>query len=430
MVPHEIDRSGNCFTCKAAANEQQILECYDCETRYHNECENNVVYSNKSFVKSFKALKNNNNFIFVCDHCKTRRENLGASSMKDQLAEVVSAIASLTKEVADMKTAQPPQQVEGIQKQQQPLPPPSNQQKLPQPQQHQQGNGFSNESNSAWNNPVRVDEMKRQMKVSVRIKSNTVENAVDMNKVKEIVTSNGVQISKATVDRTKGDVYIDFPSEENRDQLITLLSEEPVSVVSLKQKCPTISIRGIGNYVSENDLVEKIKSQNPLIKEKLEKGSEFTVIYTKEHARKFEDRRRAPKTDDSGTMEFQVVARVSDDIRAVIKSNNDKVYIGFTAHHVVDRFYIKNCGKCHKLGHYHAECTSKPSCGYCWAEDHCSAQCPVMDAKDITKYKCINCHEANRECDGHSSHWQKCPTYLEAQKKMITTIPYYAKNLK
>ena len=349
--------------------------------------------------------------MFVCDHCITRRENREASTMKDQLAEVVAAIAVLTKAVSTLKNTQPMQQTL---QQQQEQPQQQPQQKL---QHRQQFDDKTNiESNDVWKNAARVEEMKHKMKVSVRIKSNNGDEAIDMNKVKEVVTSHGIQITKATVNHTKkGEAYVDFPSEENRDKLIALLSDEPISVVSLKRKCPTISIRGVSNYVSEEDLVEKIKSQNPQIKEKLDEGSEFTVVYTKEHVRRFEDRRR--EVDSTKKTEFQIVARVSDDIRSVIKSNNDKIYIGFSALHVSDRFYIKNCGNCHRLGHYHAECASKSSCGYCWAEDHSSAHCPVQEENDASKYKCINCHEANRESTGHSSHWLKCPTYLEAQKK-------------
>ena len=77
---------------------------------------------------------------------------------------------------------------------------------------------------------------------------------------------------------------------------------------------------------------------------------------------------------------------------------------------------------------YHAQCEAKPSCGYCGAENHSSKECPVHREKDQTKYKCVNCKEAGKPDVGHSSHWQKCPTYIEQQKKMKKNIPYYAKN--
>ena len=109
----------------------------------------------------------------------------------------------------------------------------------------------------------------------------------------------------------------------------------------------------------------------------MENGTEFSVVSTKEHKRKFDDQ---PRTDETTSSEFQVVARVSDDIRKSFKMNKDKIFIDFTAHYVTDRLYVKSCSNFHIYGHYHAECTSKPSCGYCWAEGHTSAQCPVHEA--------------------------------------------------
>ena len=60
----------------------------------------------------------------------------------------------------------------------------------------------------------------------------------------------------------------------------------------------------------------------------MEGGSELVVVFTKEH-----------KLEGEEEGESQVVARVSVDIRAAIKSNRDKIFIGFNSHHVTDRFY-------------------------------------------------------------------------------------------
>ena len=101
--------------------------------------------------------------------------------------------------------------------------------------------------------------MKQKPKMSVFIRSNT-EESVDMDKVKQIVTSHGIQVTRATVNDKSGDIYVDFPSEENRNKFIPLLSDETVNVVSLKEKSPSISIRGINDYTTENELIEKVKT--------------------------------------------------------------------------------------------------------------------------------------------------------------------------
>ena len=125
---------------------------------------------------------------------------------------------------------------------------------------------------------------------------------------------------------------------------------------------------------------------------------------------------------------LQIVVRVSDDIRQIIRSNGDRLFLDFNAHHVTDRFYVKCCVACHRFGHYRGECKRSACCGYCASEEHVSTECPVKEANDVANYKCVNCEEAKKDCVGHSSHWQKCPTYVELQNKLKKNIPFYAKN--
>ena len=55
-----------------------------------------------------------------------------------------------------------------------------------------------------------------------------------------------------------------------------------------------------------------------------------------------------------------------------------------------------------------------------------SEQCPVREEKDQPKFKCVNCKDANKIHEGHSSHYNRCPTYLQIQKKTMLNVPYYA----
>ena len=55
--------------------------------------------------------------------------------------------------------------------------------------------------------------------------------------------------------------------------------------------------------ILQKKTVNKIKKQNPLIKDKLDKGAKLSIIFT-----------RKPKEDGANNF-FQVVARVDDDIR-------------------------------------------------------------------------------------------------------------------
>ena len=109
-------------------------------------------------------------------------------------------------------------------------------------------------------------------------------------------------------------------------------------------------------------------------------SSEFSVVFSKEQ--------NNPQ-QVGNEMVSTVVARVSEDIRECIKAVNDRIFIGFSACKVFDRFYVKSCAACHRFGHYHAECESAPCCGYCGAADHTSQQCQIHQQKKQDKYKCV-----------------------------------------
>ena len=383
---------------------------------YHGECDNNAIFCTKSFLKSFKGSRASEHFSFICPDCRTKKEHNLASSTKDQIAALVKAVADLSKEVRAMKAV-----------------------KLESSEQNQDRETLKSlateivdenvntdkPSNTLWSDTVRAKKVRNNPKATVCIKSDC-ETPVDVDKVKEIVTTNGIQVSKVSVNSKNGDLYIDLPTNENRDRIIPLLNEESLpgsKVIRVKEKCPTVAIRNVPNYTDEEEFKTLVKVQNPLIKDEIEKGETFEIVFTKEQHKSDQ-----VEEDRNVIKEFMVVIRVSDEIRKVIKNSNNKVFLGFTAHHVTDRFYVKCCTKCHRYGHYHADCKTSASCGYCWSPDHQSSQCPIYKAKKPSKYKCINCHDNKREHSGHSSHWNKCPTYLELQKKLMKTIPYYSKN--
>ena len=123
---------------------------------------------------------------------------------------------------------------------------------------------------------------------------------------------------------------------------------------------------------------------------------------------------------------YQVVARVGEDIRRAIKNSDDKIYMDLVALQVVDRFFVKRCNCCQKFGHYQKDCTEESaSCGYCKG-NHLSKDCNDVQEGDFKHYECVNCERGNKNSNGHSAHWHKCPTYLDLQKKVKNSIPYYS----
>ena len=388
-------------------NDESAKTTKDLLQQIATDCNGKAPFGCRSFLNSFKAVKCAN-YVFVCDHCLTTRETIEASSCKDQLAEVVAYVSKLAKEVSELKK----------EKQQEQAP--------ARPAQNNIDTAPANPSN-AWKNRERLNKIKQvNDSVTVCIKNDGAE--INLRKMKEVVTSHSIQVSKTSVNQKTGDVYVQLPSNEQREKLVPLLSEEEAvqgnTIFNVKTKCPAITIRNVDEFVSDDDFIEKVRAQNPLIKEKLDNGSEFSIVFKKEHNVNYG---KNGLVLDRVEKAFNIVARVSDDIREALKAANDKLYIGFTSHKVTDRFYVKSCAACHRFGHYHKDCTTTACCGYCGSESHESKHCPVHQDKLQANYKCVNCEDAGKKCDGHSSHWHKCPVYLEQQKKVMNNIPYYAK---
>ena len=266
MVPYQLKEDGTCNTCESIVPEKLYFECFKCENKYHADCDGTTPFCPRSSIAIFKK-HNKSNFPFHCDLCLTEEEHVAASSVKEQLAEVVKTVKELSKEIKTLKENKKSSEL---------LP---EHQPVPVTAREQQG---IIDTKSLWEDTNRLKKVKEN--VTVCIKSNG--EAVDMSKVREVVTTNGVQINKASVNKNNGDVYIDLPSEENKDKLIPLLHDAEIEdnrVVNVKKRCPTISIRNVKEYIDDDDFIEKVKMQNLKIKEKIENGAEFTVVYKKDY---------------------------------------------------------------------------------------------------------------------------------------------------
>lgn len=421
----QFDELGICTTCKVEAVESEIIKCSECNGRFHGPCvDGNQQYAGKTFIASFKKVKVKN-FMFCCDICLTKRENNQASSINEKLAELAQQMSTLisSQSEKDLQIISLTQKVDGLVS------------KVEISEENdklaslnttvntlvEDFKSFQNNKKpeivnnmNPWSNQIRSSKMK----ASLCIKNNGA--PVNMDSIQKLACENNIQVTKA-VQKENGDVIVHLPNMENRCKLTPLLQEQENGneVVDLKSKLPTISMLDVEHFTNKEEFIEKIKRQNPLIKEKMENGSEFSIVFAK-----------SPKEDSIGGYKnkfYQIVARVSNDIRQIIKMSDHKIYMDLVAHRVVDRFFVKRCNRCHKFGHYQKDCKEEIVCGFC-CKNHLSNQCDQVNEGEFDKYKCINCSRENKECNGHSAHWYKCPTFLEMQKKVKKTIPYYEKN--
>ena len=103
---------------------------------------------------------------------------------------------------------------------------------------------------------------------------------------------------------------------------------------------------------------------------------------------------------------------------------HNRVYFGLSSCRVFDRFYVKRCNQCQEFGHYKDTCNNPVTCAYC-GEGHSSESCHLKECTDASKFSCANCKKADKEHSGHTAFAFNCPSYIAAQKRLRSTIPYY-----
>ena len=392
--PYMLGLSGQCTSCENDAPQSEAITCYSCKSVFHAICPSAPTKQdyvcNPSFLKSFNSNSTKENFKWYCDRCLTNLESATCTSMETQFLNLVQQVTALTNEVRELK-----QSVQGT-------------------HQNEEQTAFPAVSHGGpWSSQKNVQNLRASLVIKQVTKENVANTTpVDMESIKKLVVKNSIPVSKVGVS-ANGNTFIHCPSTAARDKLQPLLESDlpNKTVVSLQEKLPSVSIVGITEEISKEDLVTEIRNQNSYIDDLIKQGHTLKILFMK------------PPSD--GYHNYQVVARVSPIIRDAITTQRNKIYIGLQSCKVYDRFYVKRCNKCNCFGHYKAQCQNVSSCGYCASVDHESKDCPLKNSSDFTKFLCVNCKKAGLSHVGHSAFWHNCPTYKSEQKKMQSTIPYY-----
>ena len=267
---------------------------------------------------------------------------------------------------------------------------------------------------SVWSDKENVSKIKSSLVVKNKDESCSSDKVADMNKLKSIAVSNNIAVSRVGFDRS-GNTYIDCPTVQDITKLKPLIAADFVEkhVTEVKEKLPCISIVGIQDEVTKNNLLTQICKQNSKIHALINAGEQFSVLFVK-------------SSPNNGS--YMAVVRVSPKIRNAIRCVRNQVFLGITSCRVYDRFYIKRCNQCQEYGHYKAECVKPACCAYCGG-GHESSVCDLKDNVNSDQLSCINCKKGGKEHSGHTTFAFNCPSYLAAQKKLKSTIPYYDKSV-
>ena len=248
-----------------------------------------------------------------------------------------------------------------------------------------------------------------------------------------------VPFSYAKKDDVSKKIILRFPSKKDANigkellKSCNIVNDHGYLVVDAKKIYPKITVSNVPNY-----LVSHIESD----KESL------TPTAYREQLKDFMKTKLLEKNDyikdltRTGEKTFEIVfinvgkdyttlgIKVSPIIRDYLMVNK-RIYIGNTSCPIYDRFFIKQCFRCQKLGHISNDCKEDHSvCMYCSAT-HPTSSCPNKKNKEL--FKCRNCaHSKDPKvktcCDTHHSGSFECPVIMQERKRQQDRTDY-SKNL-
>ena len=225
----------------------------------------------------------------------------------------------------------------------------------------------------------------------------------------------------------KGSVRLSFETDDQLKEagaaLTPALGQEIQTVTERKAMLdPRIAVNDLDpDLLDEKNLVAEILSdKNQEIKKAYGQGGNVKVIHINRNG-------------------CFAVLQVSPDIRRIISSNKDKIFLKLRQHSVRDRFHVVQCFHCQEFGHVanSMRCSRKDSsavCAFC-AGEHETRQCQRKKKNDIGKLNCINCHnsgsrEDRRHSKTHLASSTLCPFYINERGKLMDRTAGVSKETK
>ena len=268
-----------------------------------------------------------------------------------------------------------------------------------------------NNLNSETNNKEDREKFKQTTAHTILIKPKDTEENFTKDSWNKVVQKNiepklkNIPVSKAL--RSKdGKGILFFPTKDLRDKAATNLGDIykiESQDRNLKTLYPKLKINGIRKEdfqkLDKKSLREAIISKNPGVKQAVMADENFCYA----------------------------IIKVDPDIKKVLFSQGNKVYIGMSSCRVTNRYHIVQCYKCQEFHHKKGSpnCTLKDSekvvCLYC-SSDHLSKTCPNKRKTELLK--CNNCFlskDANirSNCIGHTTITSTCPILQNALKSTV-----------
>ena len=397
-------KDGTCTTCNDVEASQTALACLFCKLEFHAVCRDvdkdrtkTDIICPRTFFNSYRNRHKSTGvdsarfgtFTFVCDVCMTRLEQNSAATTESKVDIIDKRVHDLSQSMENMKKL-----LEKV----------IDKQNLPEKPEKQ---------------PPVVPATFTPEKTSYRsvlvMSSQNPENKdQDRQQVDKIIRENSIHADKRYVNR-KGEIVVVCPTVTDRENLASKVSEQLPEVKTHQppDRLPTISVANITESFSEDNLKTLILQAHPDIKTLTTQGETFSVLKVKPQIKNRE--------------KYQATIRVSNNIRKIIETQRDRLYIGSFSYKVFDQFHIKRCNKCQGFGHYKSECKSdKTVCGYC-SKNHPSENCSEKEHNNFLPC-CKNCARGKFQDQKHShtAFDRICPSYIAEQQVLRKTINYYS----
>ena len=183
-------------------------------------------------------------------------------------------------------------------------------------------------------------------------------------------------------------VLIGFPSEELKENGKSALNEytevceNRLAVTEAKKMYPKVTVTNVPNYLLSHIMNDKHNLSVPEYRDKLKEYLKLKFLEKDEFISQQvqNDNKMFSIVYVNVGKEYTTLAiKLSPIIRTHLMNNHKQwIYIGNTRCKVTDRFNVKQCFKCQRIGHISTDCTeSHPICMYCSASHSthtCAAQ--------------------------------------------------------
>lgn len=195
--------------------------------------------------------------------------------------------------------------------------------------------------------------------------------------------------------RRNGTMVIESENNEEREKIKNTLQTELSENYDIRvpnETKMTIVITDMSFKIPENELINILKKQNPILV-----NSELKIIKTYDYKRK--------------NVVINNVKLIIDKESYIKVISQQKLNVGWEKCRVFDGTDIIKCFKCKGYNHKSTECKNQETCYKCHG-NHKSTEC---DKAVIVK--CINCTRVNEKLnmgldENHDTNNRECPVYL------------------